>query len=79
MSTATLTSLLEYLYGALTPSNMQWLGEHLIEQAQKEKNLEPCTKKELLDMAETGRQQIAEGKCYSTEEVFQFCEDRMSN
>ena len=33
MSTATLTSLLEYLFGTLSTSNMRWVGEHLIEQA----------------------------------------------
>lgn len=31
MSEATLTSLLEYLCGALTPGNQRWLAEHLIE------------------------------------------------
>lgn len=31
MSTATLSNLLEYLYGTLSPSNMRWVGEHLIE------------------------------------------------
>ena len=31
MSTATLTSLLDYLYGTLSPNNMRWVGEHLIE------------------------------------------------
>ena len=33
MSTATLTSLLDYLFGTLSTSNMRWVGEHLIEQA----------------------------------------------
>ncbi len=28
---STLTSLLDYLYGTLSPSNMRWVGEHLIE------------------------------------------------
>ena len=32
MSEATLTSLLEYLYGALTPSNQRWLAAHLAQQ-----------------------------------------------
>ena len=31
MSEATLTSLLENLCGALTPSNRRWIAEHLIE------------------------------------------------
>lgn len=33
MSTAVLTNLLEYLYGTLSPSNMLWVGERLIEHA----------------------------------------------
>lgn len=76
MSTAILTNLLEYLHGTLTPNNMQWLGEHLIEYAHEESQLQPYTVEDLLQMAEIGRQQIAEGKHYTTEEVLQFCEDR---
>ena len=36
MSIATLTNLLEYLYATLSPNNMKWVGEHLIERAEKE-------------------------------------------
>lgn len=36
MSETTLTKLLEYLYGTLTPCNMRWLVMHLIEQADAE-------------------------------------------
>ena len=36
MSTATLTSLLDYLYGTLTTDNMRWVGEHLIEHANQQ-------------------------------------------
>ena len=45
MSTATLTSLLDYLYGTLSPNNMRWVGEHLIEYAKKEESeqLRPYT------------------------------------
>ena len=35
MSTATLSSLLDYLYGTLTPDDMRWVAEHLIEHANK--------------------------------------------
>ena len=31
MSETTLSSLLEYLYGTLTPSNMRWMAKHLME------------------------------------------------
>ena len=56
MSTATLTSLLDYLYGTLSPNNMRWVGEHLIEYAKKEEHAPvPYTKEEIntmLDLAE---------------------------
>ena len=74
MSTATLSSLLEYLYGTLSPSNMRWVGEHLIEQAQKEEQREevltPYTREELLERAEEGRRQIAMGNYCTSEELF---------
>ncbi len=35
--------------------------------------LKPFMKEELLEMAETGRKQIAEGKHFTTEEVLQYC------
>ena len=34
MSTTALQGLLEYLYGTLTPSNMRWVADHLIEHAE---------------------------------------------
>ena len=39
----------------------------------EETALKPYTKEELLEMAETGRKQIAEGKYFTTEEVLQDC------
>lgn len=74
MSTTTLTNLLEFLYGTLTPGNQKWLGEHLIEHAkQEEDSMQQYTKEELLQMAETGRKQIANGYYYTTEEVISAC------
>ena len=74
ISTATLTNMLEFLYGILTPSNQKWLGEHLIEHAKQEEDpIRPYTKEELLQMAETGRKQIADGYYYTTEEVISAC------
>ena len=45
MSTSAWAGLLEYLYGTLSPSNMRWVGEHLIEFANKEESerLRPYT------------------------------------
>ena len=83
MSTATLSNLLEYLYGTLSPSNMRWVGEHLIEYAKREETeetLQPYTKEELLERAEEGRRQIALGNYCTIEELLQeldkdFAED----
>lgn len=83
MSTATLSNLLEYLYGTLSPSNMRWVGEHLIEYAKKEEEeeaLTPYTREELLERAEEGRRQIAMGNYCTMEELLQeldedFAED----
>lgn len=36
MATTALSDLLEYLRGTLTANNMRWVGEHLIEYANKE-------------------------------------------
>jgi len=74
MSTATLSNLLEYLYGTLSPSNMRWVGEHLIEYAKREETeetLQPYTKEELLERAEEGRRQIAMGNYCTSEELFE--------
>jgi hypothetical protein len=57
MSTTALQGLLDYLYGTLTPSNMRWVAEHLVMQADKVENhdLKPYTMDEvnaMLDVAE---------------------------
>ena len=70
MSTATLNNLLEYLYGTLTPDNMRWVGEHLIEHAEKEENLKPYTIEELHARIAESERQIAAGQCKPIEEVF---------
>lgn len=61
----------------LTTDNKRWLAEHLIEQVQAEtkERVEPYTIAELVTMAEAGRQQIANGQCYSSEQVLQMCEN----
>ena len=75
MSTATLTNLLEYLYGTLTPNNMKWLGEHLIERAEEaEDPLRPYTMEEIDVMLEESERDFEAGRCYSTEEVLKMCE-----
>ena len=71
MSTAALTSLLEYLYGTLSPSNMRWVGEHPIEYAKKEEEpLKRYTYEEVNAMIDQAEAEIAEGKTIDDEEVW---------
>ena len=72
MSTATLTNLLNYLYGTLSPSNMRWVGEHLIEYAKKEEDehLRPFTMDEIDDMLDEAEAAFEAGDYLTNEEVF---------
>ena len=72
MSTAALTSLLDYLYGTLSPSNMKWVGEHLIEYAKKEEDeqLRPFTMEEIDDMLDEAEAAFEAGDYLTNEEVF---------
>ena len=72
MSTATLTSLLDYLYGTLSTSNMRWVGERLIEHAQKEEDerLRPFTMEEIDSMLDEAEAAFEDGDYLTNEEVF---------
>lgn len=71
MSEATLTNLLEYLYDTLTPSNMRWMAEHLVEHADfEEANPKPYTIEELHQMVEEGERQMAAGLWQDSEDMF---------
>ena len=78
MSEATLTSLLEYLYGTLTPNNMRWIGEHLIQFANSEENLKPYTMEEIHAMLEASQADIAAGRTYSHEDVMREWDEEMA-
>ena len=80
MSEATLTSLLEYLYNALTPSNQRWVAEHLIEHAEAEEGetLQPYTMEELRAMIEASEADIAAGRTYSHEEVMREWDEEIA-
>ncbi len=70
MSTATLTGLLNFLYGTLTPEGMIWLGTQLTEYGKKkEEALKPYTKEELIARAEKGREEIACGHYVTIDEL----------
>lgn len=69
MSEATLSNLLEYLYDTLTPSNMQWLGKHLIEHANPA--IKPYTMDELNARIDQSERDSNEGKVYDFDAVMQ--------
>lgn len=72
MSTAALTGLLEYLYGTLSPSNMRWVGERLIEFSKKEdgEQLRPYTMQEIDDMLDEAEVAFEAGNYLTNDEVF---------
>ncbi len=72
MSTATLKSLLDYLYGTLSPSNMRWVGEHLIEYAKKEEKeqLRSYTMEEIDHMLDEAETAFESGEYLTNDEVF---------
>lgn len=79
MSEATLTSLLEYLCGALTPSNRLWLAEHLIANAKTEVDtLKPYTMEEINTMLDEAEAEIAAGVGSSHEEVMREWDDEIA-
>ena len=77
MSEATLTSLLEYLYGALTPSNQRWLAAHLVEHAdvQEAEDLKPYTMDEINTMLDQAERNFEAGLGIPSEEVFRNLEE----
>ena len=79
MSTATLTGLLDYLYVTLTPSNMRWLGERLIERATKEEHTpKPYTMEELNAMLDLAEADIAAGRTTPHEESMRRWQEKIA-
>ena len=72
MSTVALTGLLEYLYHTLSPSNMRWVGEHLIEYSKKEESeqLRPYTMQEIDEMLDEAETAFEAGDYLTNDEVF---------
>ena len=76
MSEATLRGLLEYLYDTLSPSSMQWLGEHLIEHAHNElESPKPYTMEEINAMIDEAERNYKAGAGIPSEEVFRQLEN----
>ena len=72
MSTSALTGLLDYLQSTLSPSNMRWVGEHLIEFAKKEEReqLRPYTMQEIDDMLDEAEAAFETGDYQTNDETF---------
>lgn len=77
MSTIALEGLLSYLYGTLSPSNLRWVGEHLIEYANQEQGerLRPYTMQEIDDMLDEAEVAFEAGDYLTNEEVFRHRKD----
>ena len=69
MSKATLTSLLEFLYGTLSSEDKRWIGEQLIEQANEEE-MKPYTIEELHERIAKAERDFADGRYFTDDEVF---------
>ena len=78
MSETTLTSLLEYLYGTLTPSNMRWMAKQLSERAKfEEEALKPYTMEEINARIDQSERDFAEGDFYTHEEVLKMLDEEL--
>ena len=80
MSTTALEGLLSYLYGTLSPSNMQWVGQHLIEYAKKEQDeqLRPFTMEELNARIDQAEANVAAGRTTTHEESMRRWKEKIS-
>ena len=67
-----MTGLLEYLYGTLSPSNMRWVGEHLIEYSKKQEmeQLRSYTMQEIDGMLDEAEAAFEAGDYLTNDEVF---------
>ena len=75
MSTATLTSLLDYLTGALTTDNKQWLADHLYQQVREKESLTPYTMEEINSRIDQAERESAAGLGQDSEEMFREMEE----
>ncbi|MBP5508617.1 MAG: hypothetical protein J6Y23_12380 [Prevotella sp.] len=80
MSTATLNSLLEYLYGTLSRNDMRWVADHLTEHANREEDydLTPYTMEEINAILDTAEADIAAGRTTPHEEAMRQARERIA-
>ena len=77
MSKETLTNLRDYLVGTLSKEDMAWLTAELTTHAKEEEKLKPYTMEELNAMIDESERDFAEGRVYTTEEVFREIEEEL--
>lgn len=80
MSSTALQGLLDYLYGTLTPSNMRWVADHLIERAEmaEEPPMKRLTIEEVNAMIDQAEANFAAGRGISDEEVRRRTKERLA-
>jgi hypothetical protein len=79
MSTATLTSLRDYLYGTLSTADMMWLATQLTNRATKtEHTLKPYTMEELNAMLDLAEDDIAAGRTTPHEESMRRWQEKIA-
>ena len=61
----------------LSPNDMRWVAEQLIEQANAE-DLKPYTIEELHQMVAEGEREFAEGKWQDSEDMFRELEEELA-
>ncbi len=79
MSTTALQGLLEYLYGTLTPKDMRWVADHLIEHAQRSSEpLKRLTMEEVNAMLDEAEANFAAGRTIPHEEVMRRWDEEIA-
>lgn len=80
MSTTALQGLLEYLYGTLTPSNMRWVADHLIEHADRaeKSGLRRFSTEEVDALLDEAEAEIAAGIGTSHDEVMREWDEEIA-
>ena len=79
MSTTALQGLLEYLYGTLTPKDMCWVADHLIEHAQRSSEpLKRLTMEEVNAMLDEAEADIAAGRTIPHDEVMRRWDEEIA-
>ena len=79
MSTTALQGLLEYLYGTLTPKDMCWVADHLIDHAQRSSEpLKRLTMEEVNAMLDEAEANFAAGRTIPHEEVMRRWDEEIA-